>query len=201
VREQVADTAIDPARQIFKTQDDFFTQPGDFLWQNDAEFANQSAQSVVGGRALFDESLPGAVQAEDGLLVFFLDRDKSHLGPGDSFADGRGIRRVVLAAAARHAVGRDKLGGHQFNLVAVLPKLSGPVVRSAARFHADQAGREIGNQRQQLVSRHLRFVQRCLAIFIYAMYGEYVLGKIDSDYHPTGIYFGHNAHGLPLSLV
>ncbi len=44
---------------------------------------------VVGGRPLLDEAGAGAVQRQDDLLVFFLDRDEAHLRPGDGFADRR----------------------------------------------------------------------------------------------------------------
>ena len=57
-------------------------QAGDLLRQDDAEFGDQAAQAVVGGGAFFDKALPGAVQAEDDLLVFFLDRDKAHVWAG-----------------------------------------------------------------------------------------------------------------------
>src|ERR1019366_5600274 len=49
----------------------------------------------------------------DDLLVFFLDGDESHLGPGDGFADGGGVRCVVLATLAAHAVRADEFRGHQ----------------------------------------------------------------------------------------
>jgi hypothetical protein len=60
-------------------------------------------------------------------------------------------------------------------------------------FHADQARRQVGNQRQQLVAWDFGFDQFCLAAFIDAVDCKNVLGKIDSD--------GDNAHDFPLSLV
>lgn len=76
-----------------------------------------SAPSESMGR---QKSLPGTVQGQDDLLVFFLDRDEKHIGTGDGLCDGGGILCVVLAATASHAVGRDELGCHQFDGVAVL---------------------------------------------------------------------------------
>ena len=113
---------------------DFPTQAFDFLRQNNAEFADQATQAVVERGAFFHEALPGAVQAEDGLLVDALDRDKAHVRPGDSFANGGGIGRVVLAALAAHPVRGDELGGHQFDGVAVIPEQSCPVMRARAGF-------------------------------------------------------------------
>lgn len=48
-----------------------------------------SPRSVsVGGRTFFDKTLPRAVQGENDLLVLFLDRDKTHVGSNDGFANG-----------------------------------------------------------------------------------------------------------------
>jgi hypothetical protein len=98
VGQQIADALINIAGQVFQAQDDVAAQVGDLLRQDDTEFADEAAQTVRGGGAFFDEPLPGAVQAQDDLLVFFLDRDEAHVGPGDGFADGGGVRRIVLAA-------------------------------------------------------------------------------------------------------
>ena len=80
--------------------------------------------------------------------MLFLDRDKAHAGTRHGFADGRSIRCIVLAALAAHAIGRDELGCHQPHGMAVLAKRSGPVVRTCAGFHADQAGRHVDDQWQ-----------------------------------------------------
>ena len=127
--------------------------------EDDAEFGDQSAQAVVQGGAFFDEALPGAVQGERGLLVFVLDGDEAHLRTGDGFADGGGIGGVVLAAFAAHAVGGDEHGGDEADGVAVPAEQTGPVVGAGAGFHADQARRQVGKQRQQLVARDLGFDQ------------------------------------------
>ena len=107
-------------------------------------------------------------------------------------ASGRGgIGRVVLAAFAAHAVGRDELGGDEFDGVAVLPEESCPVVGAGAGFHADQAGRELGDQGRQLFACDPGFDQCGLAVFIDTVNGKHVLGEIDTNCH--------NGHGLPLS--
>jgi hypothetical protein len=62
-----------------------------------------------------------------------------------------GIRRVVLAALATHAVRSDKLRCHQFDGVAVLSELSGLAMRTGAGFDADEAGRQMGDQRQKML--------------------------------------------------
>jgi hypothetical protein len=123
-----------------------------FCGQTMPTSAIRPAQPVVGGRPLLDEAGAGAVQRQDDLLVFLLDRDEAHLRPGDGFADGGGVRRVVLAALAGQAVGDDELGRHQLHGVAVLAEQPRPVVRAGAGFHADQAGRQLGDQRQQMLA-------------------------------------------------
>ena len=69
VRQEIADTPVGVTRQIFQMRADLSTQASDLLWQDDAEFRDQAAQSVVDRRALFNKALPGAVQAENDLLV------------------------------------------------------------------------------------------------------------------------------------
>jgi len=147
VREQITDAPIGETGNIFKMRANTPSQAGDLLWQDDAELGDETTQTVVGRGAFFDKTLPRAVQAEDDLLVFFLDRDEAHMRSGNGFADGGRIRCVVLAALATHAVRGDELRGHQFDGVAVLTELSGPVVGARAGFDADQAWRQLGNQR------------------------------------------------------
>ena len=69
------------------------SQAGDFLRQDDAELGDQATQTVVGRGAFFDKPLPRAVQSEDDLLVFFLDRDEAHVCTSHGFADGRRMAR------------------------------------------------------------------------------------------------------------
>ena len=131
------------------------------------------------------------MQAEDDLLVFFLYRNKSHVGAGHRFTDRRSIGGVVLAALPAHAVGGDKLGGHELDAVAVLAKLPRPVVCAGAGFHANHARRQLHDQRQHLFARYPGLDQRAPAGFVHPMHREHVLGEIDSN--------RDNAHGLPLS--
>ena len=97
------------------------------------------------------------MQAQDDLLVFFLDRDKAHLGTGDGFTDGGGIRSIILAAATPHAVWGNELWRNQFDGVAVLTEQACPVMGAATGFHADQARRELHDQRQELLAADTGF--------------------------------------------
>ena len=64
---------------------------------------------------------------------------------------------------------------------------------SATGFHADQARRQVGYQRQELVAWYFRFDQFCLAAFIHAVDCKNILGKINSN--------GDNVHDFPLLVV
>ena len=103
---------------------------------------------------MFHEALAGAVHHELALLFDGFDGHEAHVWAGDGFADGGGVGGVVLAAFAREAVGGNELGGHQAHAVAVLGKFTRPVVRARARFHADQARRQAGDEFEQFVARH-----------------------------------------------
>jgi len=190
VCEKITDAAIGVAGKIFEVGANLAAQAADLLWEHDAEFADEAAQAVVEGGAFFDETLPRAMEREDDLLLLFLHRHEAHVGPGDGFADGGGVRRVVLAALAAHAVRGDELGGDEPDGVTLLPEQPCPVVGAAAGFHTDQAGRELGDQGWQLLTRYLRLDQHRLAIIINPVHRKYVLGEIDS--------YRDNAHGLPL---
>ncbi|CAB3775232.1 hypothetical protein LMG29542_08614 [Paraburkholderia humisilvae] len=77
--------------------------------------------------------------------------------------------------------------------MAVLLEQACPVMRTGARFHANEARRQLRDQWRQLIARNTRLDQHRLTHLVHAMNGEYILGKIDSD--------SDNRHGLPLSLV
>ncbi len=94
-------------------------QVDDFLWQNDAELGDQPAHPVIGRCAFFDKTLSRAVQAENDLLMLFLDWDEAHVGTRHGFADGGRIGCVVLAALAAHAIRTDELRSHELDAVAI----------------------------------------------------------------------------------
>ena len=127
-------------------------QVDDFLWQNDAELGDQPAHPVIGRCAFFDKTLSRAVQAENDLLMLFLDWDEAHVGTRHGLADRSSVRRIVLAALAAHAIGRDELRSHELDAVAMLAKQPCPVVRARAGFHTDDTGRQLRDERQKRLS-------------------------------------------------
>ena len=86
------------------------------------------------------------MQGEDDLLVFFLHRDKAHVGSANGFTDGRRVGRIIFAAFAGEPVRSDELGGDQFDGMAVGAELSCPVMRAGAGFEADQTRRQFRNE-------------------------------------------------------
>ena len=95
----------------------------------------------------------------------------------------------ITAGSAR----RHKVGCHELDGMAMLPENTGPMMRTGARFHADEARWQLRDQCRQLIARHTRLDQYRLTRLIHTVNGEYIPGKIDSD--------SDNRHGLPLSLV
>ncbi len=130
------------------------------------------------------------MQAKHALLLFALDGHEAHVGPLHRFADGRRVGRIVLAASAAEPVRGDELGRHEPHGMTQGLELPGPVMRTRARFHADQARRQRSNQLKQLLTRYPRAHQFGLAGLTDPMHSEYALGQIDLK--------DNNGHGLPL---
>jgi hypothetical protein len=99
---------------------------------------------------------------------------------------------VVLAPLAAHAVGRDELGCHQPDRVAVLRKQPGPVMRARAGLHADRASQQRRDQLVQLDPGHARPHQHRLAVLVDTVDRENVLGEIDPDVQ--------NGHDFPFRV-
>ena len=102
-----------------------------------------SAQGVDQHGPLPDQQVAHLVQHEHGLLADRLDREEAHGRPRHGFRDGLCIGGIGLPALdVRPHVG----GRHQSDRMAEL----GQLARRATGFHADQAGRELGEERQDL---------------------------------------------------
>ncbi len=59
-------------------------------------------------------------------------------------------------------------------------QLARPVVGTAAGFHADQAGREVGKEQGELRTLEL-FLQYHLAVLVDTVHLEYVLSQINTN--------------------
>ena len=185
-----------PARQTGQAVAGVFEDVGDVmlggiapLGHDEAEFGEQAAQLVDLCGALGNDGAADAMQAEDGLLLDGFDGNEAHGGTADGFADGLGVVAVILAALA---VGDDKARGDDAGVVPEIAQSARPMVGAAAGFHADDAGRQIGEAFEQLAARE-GLLQHRLAVRIDAVHTEYVLGQVNS--------YGSNIHdGLSSSF-
>ena len=116
----------------------------------DAELGHVGAQGVADLGALPRQDLAHPVQHHGRLLVRRLRANEPHRRPGHRFADRLGIGRIVLAALH---IGLHVLRRHQLDLVPQRGQLTRPVVGRGARFHTDEAGRQLLEQLQQLPPR------------------------------------------------
>lgn len=113
------------------------------LWDHDTELRQYPPDFVGHGDTGFDETLAGAMHGQDGLLLHILDRDKAHVRSGDRFADGGGIRHIVLIGLD---VGLNELRRHQLDGVTEAFKFTCDVVRTPTGLHTDQTARKLGEE-------------------------------------------------------
>jgi hypothetical protein len=158
--------------------------------QHDAELAEQSADAVKRGGALFDKPLAGAVHHQARLLLDIFERHEPHVRALDGFADRGGVGRVVLAEPTGHAIRGHELRSDQAHGVACGLEQACPVVGTGAGLHADHAGRQAGDELVQLVAWHGRTHQLGSTGIIHAVHRENILGEVNT--------YGQNRHGLPL---
>lgn len=136
-----------------------------------------STTAVVDRRAFLDETLPGAMQAEDDVLVFFIDRDEALEGSADSFADGGGVRGIALAALAGHALGYLPV---QLSTQGIDPQITRDCLEalrglSGVRVTFPQYDPGPGQRRWELVAAGSVFLAVSI-YFIYTMLRSYLQG-------------------------
>ena len=88
--------------------------------------------------------------------------------------DRSGIRRITLVADIERF---DKSGLQEPDLVTLLAQLTRPMVRTAARFHANEARRTIGEEFQKIRSLD-RLVDDFTRFPIDVMHLKHILGDI-----------------------
>ena len=143
----------------------------------DAELGQQAADHVHQLRALLDQQIARPVHRQRRLLLGRLHRHEPHRRACHRLADRFRIGRVGLAALH---IGLDVGRRHQAHLMAQLDQLARPVMRRAARLDADQAGRQLGEERQHLRSSQ-RLANNDLASRIDAVNLKNALGQIEAD--------------------
>src|SRR5262245_43027988 len=149
------------------------------------------AQSVHQARTLAHQPLPATVQQHRYLLVSRLDRHKAHRRAPNRLADRFRIGGIMLVAldVRLHVLRR-----HQSHLVAKRAQLPPPVVRRRARLQANQTGRQLTEERQNLRTPKL-LAQNRRSLCINPVHLKNMLRQVQSDR-------SNLAHGwLPFAAV
>src|SRR5215468_4578822 len=118
---------------------------GDALWHHQAELPEQATNLVGLRSARLNEALAHTVERQYGLLFDAFDRHEAHVRSGDRLTDRLGIGDIVLVG---FHIGLDELRGHQAHRMSKTLQSSGPVMRTTAGFHPDQARRQLREERR-----------------------------------------------------
>jgi len=181
VIQKISDTAGGPERQVFHRNTRTTTYRIGLLWQDHTKFGHQAADAIDGRRALLHEPLPNPMDGKHALGVFGFDGNKAHRRPAHRFANRSSIIGVILAAFALHAIGGNELRCHESGRMAQLDELACPVMGSRTSLHADQAGRKLREQLEQLLAAHSGPYQHRFADSIDTMHCNYILGQVNAD--------------------
>src|SRR5829696_7682963 len=149
-----------------------------------SELGQVPAERVDGLRALANQQVPRAEHDGGGLLVRALEGHKAHGGALSGLADGLGIGHVVLLPLDErlHVRRRDET-----DRMAELGDLAPPVVGARTRLQGHRAGRERGQEREELAAAQ-RLAKDHRARAVSPMELKDVLGEIQSD-------GAHRVHG------
>src|SRR5690349_12163215 len=149
----------------------------DAFGHDQAELAQQAADLVGLRSARLDQALTHRVQRQYGLLLDTFDRNEAHVWSGHCLTDRLGIGDIVLI---RFHVGLDELWRHQAHGVSKTLEFSSPMMRTATRFHTNQAPRQLGKECRHLVTFDL-LPQHGLASLIDTVYLEHIFCKVNAN--------------------
>src|SRR5499426_1583038 len=150
---------------------------GDALWHHQAELPEQATNLVGLRSARLNEALAHTVERQYGLLFDAFDRHEAHVRSGDRLTDRLGIGDIVLVG---FHIGLDELRGHQAHRMSKTLQSSGPVMRTTAGFHPDQARRQLREERRHLAAFEL-LLQHRPATLIDPMHLEHILCKVNAN--------------------
>jgi hypothetical protein len=145
--------------------------------RHEPQLGHVCPQRVDGLRALPQQQIAHPVLHQSPLLLGRLERHKAHRRTAHRLADRRRVRRIGLVALH---IGLHVPRWHQPNVVAELPELARPVMRPRARFHPNQAWRQLGEGGEHLAAPQL-LLQHHLALGTDAVRLKHVLGEIQTD--------------------
>src|SRR3974390_136797 len=145
--------------------------------RNQAKLGKVGSERIDQLRALTDQKIPRSMQHQQGLLIGRLDRHKPHRWACPGLTDGGGVGGIVFRPfdIALHIARR-----HQAHGVAEFGNFTCPMMSGCAGFHADQAGRNLAKQFNDLLPSQLSGDDD-IANAIHAVHLEYVLGEINAD--------------------
>jgi hypothetical protein len=147
------------------------------LGYNKAKLCEKAADLVCLRGARLHKALAYPVQRQHRLLLNVLDRYKAHVRSTDSLADGLGVGCIILVGLD---VRFDKLRRHQSHGVAHRLELARPVVRTTAGLDADQARRQVDEERGHLVSAQL-LLDENFAMHVDPVDLKHVLGQVNTN--------------------
>jgi hypothetical protein len=152
-------------------------RPLEPLGDVDAKLGEQAADHVDQLCTLLDQQIARPVHRQRRLLLGRLHRHEPHRRPRHRFANRFRIGSVGLAALD---IRLDVSRRHQAHLMAEFDQFACPVMRGAARLHADQARRQPGKEWQHLRSPK-RPADNDLTGRINAVNLKNALGQIKAD--------------------
>ncbi|HUZ13300.1 MAG TPA: hypothetical protein VMU93_10665 [Caulobacteraceae bacterium] len=152
-------------------------RPGAALGPDQTQLVEHGPDGVRLLGALAHQKVPGPMQRPLTLLLHRLDRHEAHRRAPHRLAAALGVARIVLGAldVALHVDRR-----HQLDLMAQPDQRARPIVRRAARLHADQRRRPRCKKLQDLASPQLAAHHR-LARGVHPVHLNDVLGQINSE--------------------
>src|SRR5205823_3238387 len=181
VLDQVGDEANHPWRKHASVRAQDFrqrlAQGHRALTHGDAALDEEAADLIDHTRPLADEARAHAMQSQQILLLWRLDRHKVHGGSLHGFRDRLGIAIVVLVPLEErlHVLRRD-----QTHIVADRCKLPADVMGARTGLHADQAARNIGETAFELTTGYL-LLQDDYTALVKADEVERVLAEVGPD--------------------
>ena len=120
--------------------------------RDDPELGKMGADRIDHRGLLADEEMARAMEHQAALLLGRLGLDEPHVGPGDRFADRLGISGIVLLPLD---VGLHVGRRHQAHGMPERLELARPMMRRGAGLDADQAWRQLLEERQHVATLQL----------------------------------------------
>src|SRR6202521_4230766 len=150
--EQLPRVAWQPILPVLENLRYALRQVSNTLGYHDPELREQPPDLIRLRGARLHKTLARPMQGQHRLLLWRFHRHEPHIGSLHRLADRLRIARIALV---RFYIRLHELRRHQLHGMPKRHQLTCPVMRTRARFHPDQAGREIGKELCDLSSLEL----------------------------------------------